>query len=205
MYSELINNFTKNSEYIFNLDIDLKTEDAIESFSDLENRVFPLKECWEFNGFVDGSYLGISANKKISTIKKMGSEYGLLVNEFLDNQVLTRMNESLGEDYSKIFYVFSELEKLTITGIELGKDYNVNIFPTWNMVIDDNSEFELDDQNRLLEIGRRFDEKYKSGFQTGMDLGFNTPEKELETYYENQDLTLPFSAEYIFLASKENY
>ena len=153
MYSELINNFTKNSEYIFNLDIDLKTEDAIESFSDLENRVFPLKECWEFNGFVDGSYLGVSANKKIPTIKKMGSEYELLVNEFLDNQVLTRMNESLGEDYSKIFYVFSELEKLTITGIELGKDYNVNIFPTWNMVIDDNSEFELDDKTDYLRLG----------------------------------------------------
>ena len=205
MYSELIHNFTKNSEYSFNLDIDTKTKNSIEAFSDLEDRTFSLKDCWEFNGFVDGSYLGVSANKKISTIKKMGSEYGVLVNEFLDNQVLARMNESLGEDYSRIFHVYSELEKLTIEGVALGRDHNINIFPTWNLIIEDNSEFELYDQNELLEIGRRFDDKYKSGFQTGMDLGFNTPSKELEKYYENQDLTLPFSAEYIILASEENY
>jgi hypothetical protein len=205
MYSELIHTFTENTDYSFNLDIDVKTKNSIEAFSDLEDRTFSLKDCWEFNGFVDGSYLGVSANKKISTIKKMGSEYGVLVNEFLDNQVLARMNESLGEDYSRIFHVYSELEKLTIEGVALGRDHNINIFPTWNLIIEDNSEFELYDQNELLEIGRRFDDKYKSGFQTGMDLGFNTPSKELEKYYENQDLTLPFSAEYIILASEENY
>ena len=83
MYSELIHNFTENTEYSFNLDIDINTKNSVESFSDLENRVFSLKDCWEFNGFVDGSYLAVSENGKIPIIDKMGSEYEVLVNEFV--------------------------------------------------------------------------------------------------------------------------
>ena len=89
--------------------------------------------------------------------------------------------------------------------ISLGEDYNMNITPVWQIMITDNSEFALDEQNDLVEVGKKFDQKYKNGFQTGMDLGDTTPLRELEAYYENQDLTLPFSAEYIILASKENY
>ncbi len=202
MYSELIHNFTENTEYSFNLDIDINTKNSVESFSDLENRVFSLKDCWEFNGFVDGSYLAVSENGKIPIIDKMGSEYEVLVNEFVDNQVLTRMGESISDTHSRIFYFYSQLEQINMKILSLGEDYNVNIVPTWNIIGEQKT---VDEQNELLNIGRRFDQKYKSGFQTGITLGRNTPLKELEAYYENQDLTLPFSVEYVILASKENY
>ena len=206
MYSKLISNFTEHSEYEFNVSINQKNNSLIEEFSDLENRLFPLRDCWEFIGFADGTYLASSQTKHMDTIIKMGSEYNMLINELLDDQLLRRMNVLLGVKYSQAHHLFSELEQLSIKAKELGEDYEIMVVPTWSIIIDSNSIFSGNDEpDEMFTLSKSFDNKYKRGFQTGLDEGTEVPFSELETLYHKNDFELPFSAEYVLLASEENY
>ena len=113
MNPELINYFTENTEYEFKLTVNNKTKTSVEELSDLESRTFPVKDCWEFIGFADGAYLAASQKNHIPELDEMGSEYNYLVNEMLDDQVLRRMNILLGENNTKVHYIYSELRKIS--------------------------------------------------------------------------------------------
>ncbi len=206
MYSKLINNFTESTEYTYHFNINKETNLSVEEFSDLENRLFPVKDCWEFIGFTDGAFLASSQVRHNDKILSMSSEYEYLLNEFLNDQVLRRIDSLLGNKYTQAHHIFSEIEQLSIKANSLGEDYDISIIPTWTILTDSSSEFNSDDNvDILFDLSKSFDNKYKRGFQTGLIEGSEIPSNELESFYSRNEFELPFSAEYILLGAAENY
>lgn len=205
MYSKLINYFTENTEYEFKLTVNKETNSTAEEFLDLEKRIFPVSDCWEFIGFADGVYFASSQKEHIKKIEKMESEYDQLVNDLLDEQVLRRLNKFFGNDAVQLYSLFEGLEQFSIDVQNFGEDYNVIIAATWEIRIPENSLIETkDDPSELFYKTKIFDKKYKQGFQLALSDEISIDDKILKRFYHDYEFELPFSAEYVFLAAEEN-
>ena len=62
MYSELIHNFTENTEYSFNLDIDINTKN-----SDYEDRWYEINYLLHNNNIADAQSIVSKSNKDFQT------------------------------------------------------------------------------------------------------------------------------------------
>jgi hypothetical protein len=226
MNPELINYFTENTEYEFKLAVNNKTKTSVEELSDLESRTFPVKDCWEFIGFADGAYLAASQKNHIPELDKMGSAYNYLVNEMLDDQVLRRMNMLLGENNTKVHYIYSELRKISKQITNLENDFQILIKPgsedieqyrtesgdlvftqgaaEWTLIGVDNSKVNLMNSDDYT-TSALFVRKYKDGFSLGANVDIPFDSQDLDQFYHNNSFDLPFSVEYVILASEENY
>jgi hypothetical protein len=226
MNPELINYFTENTEYEFKLAIDNRTKTSIEELSDLESRTFPVKDCWEFIGFIDGVYLAASQKNHIPELDNMGSEYNQLVNEMLDDQVLRRMNLLLGKNNTKVHYIYSELRKISRQITNLENDFKILIKPgsedieqyrtesgdlvftqgaaEWTLISIDNSEVDLINSEDYT-TSSLFVRKYKDGFSLGANVDIPFDSQDIDQFYHTNNFDLPFSVEYVILASEENH
>ncbi len=226
MNPELINYFTENTEYEFKLAIDNQTKTSIEELSDLESRTFPVKDCWEFIGFIDGAYLAASQKNHIPELDNMGSEYNQLVNEMLDDQVLRRMNLLLGKNNTKVHYIYSELRKISRQITNLENDFKILIKPgsedieqyrtesgdlvftqgaaEWTLISIDNSDVDLINSEDYT-TSSLFVRKYKDGFSLGANVDIPFDSQDIDQFYHTNNFDLPFSVEYVILASEENY
>ncbi len=226
MNPELINYFTENTEYEFKLTVNNKTKTSVEELSDLESRTFPVKDCWEFIGFADGAYLAASQKNHIPELDEMGSEYNYLVNEMLDDQVLRRMNILLGENNTKVHYIYSELRKISRQINNLENDFKILIKPgsedieqyrtesgdlvftqkaaEWTLIGVDNSDVDLM-TSEDFSTSALFVRKYKDGFSLGANVDIPFDSQDLDQFYHNNSFDLPISVEYVILASEENH
>ncbi len=226
MNPELINYFTENTEYEFKLAIDNRTKTSIEELSDLESRTFPVKDCWEFIGFIDGVYLAASQKNHIPELDNMGSEYNQLVNEMLDDQVLRRMNLLLGKNNTKVHYIYSELRKISRQITNLENDFKILIKPgsedieqyrtesgdlvftqgaaEWTLISIDNSDVDLINSEDYT-TSSLFVRKYKDGFSLGANVDIPFDSQDIDQFYHTNNFDLPFSVEYVILASEENH
>ena len=226
MNPELINYFTENTEYEFKLAIDNQTKTSIEELSDLESRTFPVKDCWKFIGFIDGAYLAASQKNHIMELDEMGSEYNYLVNEMLDDQVVRRMNILLGKNNTKVHYIYSELKKISRQITNLENDFKILIKPgsedieqyrtesgdlvftqgaaEWTLIGIDNSDVDLMNSEDYA-TSSLFVRKYKDGFSLGANVDIPFDSQDIDQFYHTNNFDLPFSVEYVILASEENY
>jgi len=226
MNPELINYFTENTEYEFKLAIDNGTKTSIEELSDLESRTFPVKDCWKFIGFIDGAYLAASQKNHIMELDEMGSEYNYLVNEMLDDQVVRRMNILLGKNNTKVHYIYSELKKISRQITNLENDFKILIKPgsedieqyrtesgdlvftqgaaEWTLIGIDNSDVDLMNSEDYA-TSSLFVRKYKDGFSLGANVDIPFDSQDIDQFYHTNNFDLPFSVEYVILASEENY
>jgi len=226
MNPELINYFTENTEYEFKLAIDNGTKTSIEELSDLESRTFPVKDCWKFIGFIDGAYLAASQKNHIMELDEMGSEYNYLVNEMLDDQVLRRMNILLGKNNTNVHHIYSELKKISRQITNLENDFKILIKPgsedieqyrtesgdlvftqgaaEWTLIGVDNSEVDLINSEDYT-TSSLFVRKYKDGFSLGANVDIPFDSQDIDQFYHTNNFDLPFSVEYVILASEENY
>jgi len=226
MNPELINYFTENTGYEFKLVVDDKTRASVEELSDLESRTFPINDCWEFIGYADGIYLAASQKSHIPELNKMGSEYNDLVNEMLEDQVLRRMNILLGENTTKVHYIYSKLRKISRQITNLEDDFKILIKPgsedieqyrtesgdlvftqgaaEWTLIGVDNSDVDLMTAEDF-STSALFVRKYKEGFSLGANVDIPFDSQDLDQFYHNNSFDLPFSVEYVILAAEENF
>ena len=223
MYQELISCFTENTDYEV---IDQETNSTEAEFSDLEERVFPLRDCWEFIGFSDGVYLASTQRNHSDELEKMGAEYSNLVNEMLEDQIIRRMNQLLGENCGKIYCLYNELKKVNSQIYEIEDEFKILIHPgdfeleshrqedgslalerysgDWNVISIDNSEIEVDSIDNYKKTSI-FSNKYKQGYSLGANIELPLNIKDLELFYHDNKFELPFSTEYVLMAAEENY
>ncbi len=231
MNPELINYFIANTEYESKPELDTKIQTSIEEISDLElsdleSRTFPVKDCWEFIGFADGVYLAASYENHLSKIEKMGEEYNQLVNEMIKDQISRRMHTLLGEDNTKTYYIYSKLAQISKEITDLENEFKILIKPSdvdieeykteegylsitqepavWTIIGMD-SISELDLTNSVpFSVSSNFVRKYQEGFELGANVNIPFDSRDVEEFYHTNKFELPFSTEYVIMASEQD-